>query len=117
MDASVLECTWTVIAALMVQVPGLESEAGEDAARFLNSAAAGKHLVAIVERRERGIPRSKDRVAQPPRLHVLLSELGARPGGAETANAALLEQGLAQVQRLPKHQVCFHLALDKTALK
>ena len=92
-----------------MQVPELETEAGEDAARFLNSAASGKRLVAIVEWRERGIARSKDKAAQPPCLHVLLSEPGAGPGAAETANAALLEQGLSRVQRPPKHQVSSYL--------
>ena len=88
-----------------MQVAGLETELGMDAARFLNSAAAGKRLIAVVCSRERAIPRSKDAAAQPPRLHVLLSEPGAADGAASTANAALLEQGLARVQRPPRHQV------------
>ncbi len=47
------------------------------------------------------MPRTKDAPAQPEKLHVLLSEPGSSGDPEATANAALLEAGLAQLQRPP----------------
>ncbi len=48
--------------------------------------------------------RTKDAPAQPERLHVLLSEPGSGGDADATANAALLEAGLARLQRPPPRQ-------------
>ena len=62
-------------------------------------------LCTLRRRRERAVPRTKDAPAQPEKLHVLLSEPGSSGDPEATANAALLEAGLAQLQRPPPRQL------------
>ena len=54
---------------------------------------------------------SKDAPAQPEKLHVLLSEPGSSGDPEATANAALLEAGLARLQRPPPRIAVAYLGL------
>lgn len=87
---------------ILLQVPKLESDYGEDAARFLSQATgSGKRLTARVERKERQQPQQgrggRDPLASQPLLHVILFKEGSDAVG-ESVNADILRAGLARVK-------------------
>lgn len=88
-----------------MQVPKLESDYGEDAARFLSQASgSGQRMTARIERKEKQQPqqgRGRDPLASQPLLHIILFKKGS-DAVAESVNADLLRAGLARV-KVPKH--------------
>ena len=90
-----------------LQVPKLESDFGEDAARFLSQATGqGKRLTARIERKERQQPQQggrggRDPLASQPLLHVILFKEGSSEV-VESVNADLLRAGFARV-KVPKN--------------
>ena len=100
---------------VLLQVPKLESDYGEDAARFLSQATgSGKRLMARVERKERQQPQQgrggRDPLASQPLLHVILFKEGSDAVG-ESVNADILRAGLARLKvprnaKVSVHSVC-----------
>ena len=87
---------------ILLQVPKLESDYGEDAARFLSQATgSGKRLTARIERKERQQPQQgrggRDPLASQSLLHVILFKEGSDAVG-ESVNADILRAGLARLK-------------------
>lgn len=100
----------------LMQVPKLESDYGEDAARFLSQAAgSGQRMTARIERKEKQQPqpgRGRDPLASQPLLHVILFKEGS-DAVAESVNADLLRAGLARV-KVPKNAKVSAVDMDLT---
>lgn len=90
---------------MLIQVPSLDTDYGEDAARLLSQeSGGGKRMTASIERRERRqATRGKDPLGSQPLLHVVLSKEGA--SAAESVNADMLKAGLARVKAPRNKQV------------